>query len=370
MPATTYMVVDPRRDHSFRVPRPDLSAAIGVPNACNGCHTDRDAAWAAEQIATWTGGRAPRGYQRHGLALDLARQGLPGARAALLAVAGDEQQAAIARATAVGALGAWLDRQVAEALAGWLDDPSPLVRRAAVEALAAAPPQLRAGLLPPRLRDPVRDVRYAAVTALAVVPGSTLARADAEAFAKAQAEYRETLARDADRPEAQMNLGVFLGTRGDLHGAETAYRRALAIEPGYEPALVNLVDLLRSADREDETAELLDTFLAAYPEAAAVHHVRGLWLVRQRRMDDAIEALGRAVELDPDNARYGYVLAVALHGHGEVDAALAALDRVLVRWPYDPDSLVAAVVWRQQRGEEPGDYAVRLLELQKLARGG
>ena len=51
MPERTYMQVDPRRDHSFRPPRPDLSVATGSPNACNACHTDRTAAWAAESIA-------------------------------------------------------------------------------------------------------------------------------------------------------------------------------------------------------------------------------------------------------------------------------------------------------------------------------
>jgi predicted CXXCH cytochrome family protein len=38
MPQTTYMDVDPRRDHSLRVPRPDLSVQFGTPNACTGCH--------------------------------------------------------------------------------------------------------------------------------------------------------------------------------------------------------------------------------------------------------------------------------------------------------------------------------------------
>ncbi|MFK7769812.1 MAG: tetratricopeptide repeat protein [Mariniblastus sp.] len=40
MPATTYMMVDSRRDHSLRVPRPDLSVQLGTPNACSGCHVD------------------------------------------------------------------------------------------------------------------------------------------------------------------------------------------------------------------------------------------------------------------------------------------------------------------------------------------
>src|SRR5262245_58627642 len=38
MPQTTYMDVDPRRDHSLRVPRPDLSVQYGTPNACTRCH--------------------------------------------------------------------------------------------------------------------------------------------------------------------------------------------------------------------------------------------------------------------------------------------------------------------------------------------
>ena len=42
MPATTYMDVDPRRDHSLRVPRPDLSVEFGTPNACTACHIDKE----------------------------------------------------------------------------------------------------------------------------------------------------------------------------------------------------------------------------------------------------------------------------------------------------------------------------------------
>lgn len=40
MPSTTYMHVDPRRDHSLRIPRPDLSVKHSTPNACSQCHID------------------------------------------------------------------------------------------------------------------------------------------------------------------------------------------------------------------------------------------------------------------------------------------------------------------------------------------
>jgi predicted CXXCH cytochrome family protein len=54
-PTTTYMVVDPHHDHSFRIPRPDLSVKLGVPNACNRCHDDQSAEWTAEQVRNWYG---------------------------------------------------------------------------------------------------------------------------------------------------------------------------------------------------------------------------------------------------------------------------------------------------------------------------
>jgi predicted CXXCH cytochrome family protein len=60
MPTRTYMVIDPRHDHTLRIPRPDLSVKLGTPNACNDCHTDRPAEWAASAIESWYGpiGRA------------------------------------------------------------------------------------------------------------------------------------------------------------------------------------------------------------------------------------------------------------------------------------------------------------------------
>ena len=82
MPAKTYMGVDLRRDHSFRVPRPDLTETIGVPNTCNACHTDRSPAWAASTVAGWY----PHGRQttpHYGAALHAGRVGAFDAEARL-----------------------------------------------------------------------------------------------------------------------------------------------------------------------------------------------------------------------------------------------------------------------------------------------
>jgi hypothetical protein len=100
MPATTYMVVDPRRDHSFRIPRPDLSTTLGTPNACNQCHQDQTAKWAAEQVAQRKGpDYTPRSH--YGEVFSLARAGDPRSLSGLLAILADESQPDIVRATAV-----------------------------------------------------------------------------------------------------------------------------------------------------------------------------------------------------------------------------------------------------------------------------
>src|SRR5690606_10264449 len=99
MPERTYMVVDPRRDHSFQLPRPDLTVEIGIPNVCNRCHTDETAEWAAEKIVSWYG--PDRLYEPHfALAFHAGRQHEPGADQDLIDILEDTSRAGIVRATA------------------------------------------------------------------------------------------------------------------------------------------------------------------------------------------------------------------------------------------------------------------------------
>lgn len=55
MPGRIYMGVDYRPDHSFRIPRPDLSVQLGLPNACNRCHRDKTNQWADKTMTQWYG---------------------------------------------------------------------------------------------------------------------------------------------------------------------------------------------------------------------------------------------------------------------------------------------------------------------------
>ena len=153
MPTSTYMIVDPRRDHSLRVPRPDLSMKLGTPNACNGCHSKRDSRWAAAQVASWYG-HDPQGYHRFAAVFSAAHAGAVDAQAQLRAIAADASHPAIVRASALAHINPSDSQRAIETLAEGLRDRHPLLRLAALQALANTPLADRASLVAPLL--PIR----------------------------------------------------------------------------------------------------------------------------------------------------------------------------------------------------------------------
>jgi predicted CXXCH cytochrome family protein len=348
MPTTTYMVVDPRHDHSMRVPRPDQSVKYGTPNACNGCHTDRKPAWAADQVKKWFG-HDPQGYQRFAAAFAAADAGLPDAQALLVAIAGDAGEPPLVRATAFAELDRPSSRATVEALVGGLRDPSALVRLGALQTLANMPLDARAQLGAPLLSDPLRAVRIEAANLLAPV-ASQLDAAQKTAFDRAAAEYIAAERYRADRPEHRTNLGSFLGALGRYDEAVPEFRAALALDPRYVPAYANFADTLRAQGNDAEAMVVLREGLKAVPAAASLQHALGLALVRQNETQSAVAALQRAVSLDPSSPRYAYVYAVALNSTGKPAAAIRVVEQALKRHPYNRDLLTVRVLFQRDAG--------------------
>jgi tetratricopeptide (TPR) repeat protein len=358
MPATTYMIVDPRRDHSFRVPRPDLSVTLGTPNACTGCHSDRDAPWAAAALQAWNG-RQPAGFQRWAEAFDADRRRSADAPRLLGAVAIDATNPPIARATALQSLGEWPVRGSVDAARASLADPDPLVRRGAISALAPLPPPPRLDLLAPLLRDPVLTVRIDAVERLAdALPA--MSPEQRTTFESAAAEYEAVQRYNADRPEARAALGNFRARQGRLAEAQTDLESALALDPTFVPAWANLADLQRAQGRDDEAERVLREGLRRAGDHAALRHALGLTLVRKQQLPAALPELAAATRLAPEDARYAYVHAVALHSAGREAPALRELDRALARHPDDRELLMAATTYGGAKSGEK--YARRLAE--------
>ena len=211
MPARTYMVVDPRRDHSMRIPRPDLSGTLGAPNACSGCHTGRSDRWAAAAIESWTGTGTAR-PSHYGLAIAAGRAGAPAARP-LSTIAQDAGQPAIVRATALDLLRQY-GVDAGPAIVAGLSDPKPMVRAAAARGMALASPERRIPFLFPLLTDPVRAVRVEAGRQLAPIPAEQMQASLREPFEAAIAEYVAAQNAAADTPQAHLNLARMWLERG------------------------------------------------------------------------------------------------------------------------------------------------------------
>jgi predicted CXXCH cytochrome family protein len=363
MPARTYMVVDRRHDHSFRVPRPDVSVNLGTPNACNDCHADKSAQWAAAAIEGWHGPNR-KGFQTYAEAFQSAWTGHADAAALLGVVAGNRSVPDFARASALSELAPYTSPESINLARSNLSDSDPMVRIGALDMLENLPASQIWPLVSPLLSDDNRGVRIRAVALLAAVPTTSQPAADRERFEHAAAEFVAAQRFNADRPEARATLGNFYARRGNTTEAETEYRAALRLSPQFAPAAINLADLYRNLSRDGEGEAVLRAALDTSPQDAGLHHALGLALTRQKRPDEALAQLRRAAELDPDRARYAYVYAVALHSSGRREEAMTVLKASLARHPGDRDTLLALISFSR----DAGDLRTALEHAERLAR--
>ena len=363
MPARMYMVVDPRHDHSMRVPRPDLSVKLGTPNACNYCHTDKPAQWAADAVKRWFGPDR-EGFQTYAEAFHATWTDQVDAEKLLAAVAVDGSAPNVARASALIELAPFVSPANVDLARRGLSDPDPMMRIAAMEMLVDVPPGQVWSLVAPLLSDPVRGVRIRAVNLLAAVPTDRQPQADRKHFESAAAELIATLRLNADRPEDRSSLANFYAKRGLTTQAEAEYKAALRLSPQFAPAAVNLADLYRRLGRDSDGENTLRKAIAKSPADAGLHYSLGLTLTRMKKANEAITELRRAHELDPRHARYSYVYAIALYSAGQRDEALGVLKQNLATHPNDRDTLSALIAYSR----DSGDISEALAYANKLAK--
>ena len=378
MPSRNYMIVDARRDHFIRPPRPDESQALGTPNACNGCHRDRSPAWAAHAVDQWFGARS-----RDSLFPDAVASGRTGARDGgpmLAQVAEDPNRSAMARATALDLLRDYPGSSPS-VVANAAGDPDPIVRGAAADAMESAPFPQRVALSAPFLEDSVRAVRVSAARVLAAVPRALLSVPQQRKLEAALGEYERGLAAMADMPATHLNLAVLEESKGRDDLAEESYRTALRMDPYFLPARSNLVDLYNRTHRNPEAERVLREGIARQPQEGELHYSLGLLLAEEQRFAEAAQSLGRAADLLPARARVRYNLALVLAKLGrarEADRVLLEAERID---PRDPEILYAMAYQYAARGDwkralpaarrlaeiQPEDQASRNL-LQRIQR--
>jgi tetratricopeptide (TPR) repeat protein len=371
MPVTEFARMR-RSDHSMRPPAPAASLVTGSPNACNVCHTNKDAAWSDQWVRKWQ----PRDYQAPLLErtelMTAARQRdwskLPRIVGYLSSLNHEEVWAAslLRLLRLCDEPGKW------EGIKPCLRDPSPLVRAAAVD---ASSDQLTPDIVAPLVaatRDRFRLVRIRAASALAAVPREWFDEKDKTALAAATGELEDSFMAHPDDATAHYNLGNYHLERREFGPAIEAFQTATRLQPRSIPPLVNAslafsavgqngkaeaslrsalrVDptnavanlnfgmLLAELGRRPEAEKAFRTAASSDPQSAAAAYNLGV-LLAPEHPEEALTWSRRAVTLRPSEPKYSYTLGYFLAQQGKRDEAIAVLAKATETGSPSPDSI-------------------------------
>lgn len=319
MPSRYYMVVDKRRDHSFRIPRPDLSVEFGTPNACTDCHKGAHETnqWATDSIRKWFGEKR-REVPDWAPAFAAAREGKPEGEALLLELIDRKATPAIVRATAISLLAGYSSEKSLEVRRKATTDLDALVRASAVRSLANQSPQRVLADLTRPLHDARLAVRVAAAAQVAYLPFDALADADRAAFEDSLKEFRETQEFALDHAGAHLSLSELEAQQGHWEKAINHLQAALQLEPSSAGARGKLASILAEHEGDpkeirrlrEEEAELMERDSQRVPDNAEVVYQLGLLRYLLGQYDAADAAFTRAWHLGPQTYEYGMALAL------------------------------------------------------------
>ncbi|MDG1818859.1 MAG: tetratricopeptide repeat protein [Porticoccaceae bacterium] len=341
MPGRIYMGNDFRRDHSFRIPRPDLSVAHGTPNACNDCHTEQSADWASAAVENWFGNERPAHFSE---TLASAANDPSASVNPLTALLNDRFQPVIARATAASILAPAISvPSVEKAITAATADHSALVRTYATRALGESSnggdsnggySNLEPLLL--LLNDRVRAVRIAAAQALAAVPKEHIPASYQAALAAANREYQTSMEINTDFASGRYQLAVDKHRRGNLVAAAQLYLESLKIDHHFNAARLNLAQIYYAQGKIQQTEELYRTIISQEPNASEAHYSLGLLMAEQGDFKQAVTALTNAAATG-NNPRAWYTLAILYQQRGMGSKSEESYLKALQEAPGDPE---------------------------------
>lgn len=234
MPRTVFSIKAEIRDHSMSIPVPENTSNHGIPNACNICHKDRDAAWSLKQMNAWYGDRSRQKLIRRADTFALASKGDPRAIPNLLAILAEPSEGPLVRANAAGHLADFsADPNVFAALERSLSDAEPVVRAIAALGIHPGPADRDRAIkaLTPALGDPVATVRIGAAASLVSLGIKELPGDDGDRLERAKQSFRERAEANSDDAEQEIGAGRFYYLIGDIPRAISAFRTSLRIDP-------------------------------------------------------------------------------------------------------------------------------------------
>lgn len=329
MPENRYMGVDDRRDHSFKIPRPDISLVYGTPNACSKCHQDKTVQWASDKVKKWHGEPKKLNINKRYLMALNAGQSI--SLTQHLSIIADEKIDIISRATAMQLLSITKEQSHAELLTGenlapYLAHAEPLLRLSAAYAAIRLAPAEKIKLVSPLLKDQYKSVRIAAARSL--VSSNVLADSKT-GFDVAFSELIHAYDLNSWRGEGAINQGVLAVEMNNFTEAEKSFKTAIAIEPYFELGYINLADFYRAQNKPLLVASVLSKGIKNNPKSADLHYAMGLYFVRHKKLTKALKHFEKSMVLQPNNATYAYTYILSLDSVDQSEQALSKLKNII-----------------------------------------
>ncbi|HEY6504294.1 MAG TPA: tetratricopeptide repeat protein [Chitinophagaceae bacterium] len=334
MPGKVYMGNDLRHDHSFRVPRPDLSVKYGTPNACTNCHTNKTDQWAADAVTKWYGPA-----RKYHFADDL----IPGSRtdggseAHLTKLLGDTAVPGIVKATAAHYLGSIPTQGSLQALLLCLSDNDAQIRYRALRSLSNFPAanwRADAGIL---LSDKVRSVRIAAADLYTTLPAQEIPGQYVQAFSSARNELQNYLAYQADFSVGNLMIADHYLRMQDYYNAEKFYLRGLKKDSLMNYARLNLSTVYNALKKNDQALQVLETAAKIDPKNDRIFYNMALLYNEMSNKAGAEKSFAKAVELKSQNPRVYYNYGLLLNESKKFKEAETVLQKGIVIDPSSPD---------------------------------
>jgi tetratricopeptide (TPR) repeat protein len=322
-----YMGNDFRRDHSFRIPRPDQSVAYGSPNACSECHSDKSEKWAADWVVTWYGEERAAHFSDY-LLLSNQETLSQVDRKRLDGFINDLNYPAISRSTVISNL-AYSNAEQFKHLLTALSDSAAIVRYNALMQFRALSDVDRISIARKHLNDSIKLVRIGSAQLLVGYDGSALNEAEKIDLFKAREEMEVMLFANADFSTGRLQLGDYFMQSNDIKSAIRHYEMALEKDSLLFPVYTNLATAYSITKETDKALETLNLWIDKDPDASRPYYLRALLNFELGNNDIALEDLNMAIYLNPEDTRSMYNLSTYYYQNKQFDMAEVHIKKAL-----------------------------------------
>lgn len=312
MPGKFFMGNDFRHDHSFRVPRPDLSLKYDTPNACAYCHKDKSKKVLTDAVVKWYGPK-----RKYHFADDL----IPGSQinseseAHLTKLINNKNTPAIIKATAVSYLGSVMTPSSLSTILDCLNHKEAQVRYRALRSLANFPPENWIAAVGPLLSDKVRAVRIAAADLYLTIPKEQVTSNYAEPFSNAHKELKKYLEYQTDFSVGNVMLADYYLKLQDYNNAELFYKKGLKKDSQMNYAWLNLSSTYNNLGKNEEALQVLQQALKNDPNNERIYYNLALLYNEMNNKAAAEKSFAKAVGLKSQNPRVYYNYGLMLNAN-------------------------------------------------------